>query len=63
MERHLHTWDTIENYRSVFGHTELLTNRSNEGWEMVSVVMINNTTMRIYWKKKANPLPDLPEIR
>lgn len=48
-------WDTIENYTCIIKHQELLSKRSLEGWELVSVIIIkigSDDRMRFYWKRE-----------
>jgi len=55
MKKWEYKWDTIENYIAVIKHSELLSERSSEGWELVSVVMIkvgSDDRMRFYWKRE-----------
>lgn len=55
MEKWEHAWDTLSNYNSIIAQSELLNKRSEEGWEMVSVVVINvlgDERLRFYWKRK-----------
>lgn len=55
MKKWEYKYDTIENYNSVIKHHELLSERSSDGWELVSVVMINlcgDDRMRLYWKRE-----------
>jgi hypothetical protein len=55
MKKWEYKWDTVENYISVIKHHELLSERSSEGWELVSVVMIkvgSDDRMRFYWKRE-----------
>ena len=50
MKKWKHSWDVVFEY-GILAHHELLTKRSNEGWEMVSAVYANSN-LRIYWKKE-----------
>jgi len=48
-------WDELENYISVIKHSELMSKRSSEGWELVSVLMVkvgSEEMMRFYWKRE-----------
>lgn len=55
MKKWEYKWDTLENYIGVIKHHELLSKRSSEGWELVSVIMIkvgSDDRMRFYWKRE-----------
>jgi hypothetical protein len=55
MKKWEYTWDTVGNYISVVKHHELLSERSAEGWELVSVLIIDvggEDRMRFYWKRE-----------
>jgi len=55
MKKWEYKWDTLENYIGIIKHHELLSERSSEGWELVSVVMIkvgSDDRMRFYWKRE-----------
>ena len=52
-----YTWDTLSNYIGVVEHAALLQKRGEEGWDMVSVIIIevgSDKRMRIYWKRIKN---------
>ena len=50
MKKWKYTWDVIFDYGIVY-HAELLANRGDKGWEMVSAVYANGN-LRIYWKRE-----------
>lgn len=53
-----HSWDELKNYHSITAHADILNKRSDEMWELVSVVMVkvmDDEVMRFYWKR-ANTL-------
>ena len=55
MSKWEYTWDTIENYNSIVAHAELLLERGDDGWELVSVVLIevgSSNRLRLYWKRQ-----------
>jgi hypothetical protein len=55
MKKWEYKWDTVENYISIIKHHELLSERSSEGWELVSVLLIkvgSDDRMRFYWKRE-----------
>jgi hypothetical protein len=55
MKKWEYKWDTLENYIGIIKHHELLSKRSSEGWELVSVLLIkvgSDDRMRFYWKRE-----------
>lgn len=55
MRKWEYKWDELENYIGVINHHELMTERSSEGWELVSVIMVeigSSQRMRFYWKRE-----------
>jgi hypothetical protein len=55
MKKWEHNWDTVENYNGIIVHREFLDKRSEQGWELVSTVMIEvggEKRLRFYWKRE-----------
>jgi len=55
MRKWEYKWDELENYIGVIKHHELMTERGSEGWELVSVIMVeigSSQRMRFYWKRE-----------
>ena len=55
MKKWEHNWDTVENYNGIIVHREFLDKRSEQGWELVSTVMIEvggAKRLRFYWKRE-----------
>ena len=54
MKNFEYTWDTVNNYIGIIAHAELLNKRGEEGWELVSTIMIDvgsDKRLRLYWKR------------
>lgn len=55
MKKWEYTWDTVQNYVGIIRNQELLLKRGEDGWELVSVLMIKvggDDRMRFYWKRE-----------
>ena len=52
MKRFDHTWDEILNNYSIINQAELLSKRSKEGWELVTVIIGSSNSLRFYWKRE-----------
>jgi hypothetical protein len=52
MKRFDHTWDEILNNYSIINQAELLSKRSKEGWELVTVIVGSGNSLRFYWKRE-----------
>lgn len=57
-KRFEHVYDVLSNPLSVLAHVELLNKRSEEGYELVAAVYIDDPIRRIhfYWKRPANDI-------
>ena len=57
MSKWEHDWDELGNCIQGIKHYELMTERSSQGWELVTVIIINlwdSQRMRFYWKREMN---------
>lgn len=55
MRKWEYNWDTVENYYEIIAHREFLDKRSQEGWELVSTILIevgSSKRLRFYWKRE-----------
>jgi len=53
MKKYKYSWDDIENYNSVVKQSDVLKKRGDDGWELVSTILIGTLTrIRFYWKKE-----------
>ena len=55
MRKFEYDWDTLDNYIGIVAHREFLDQRSNDGWELVSTVLIevgSSERLRFYWKRE-----------
>jgi hypothetical protein len=53
-----HDYDEIKNYVSAWDHSGLLSQRSDDGWELVSTIIVkigSSEMLRLYWKREVKP--------
>lgn len=53
MKQFEHVWDSLPHPYSILSHVELLNKRSEEGYELVTVICIDdpNRRLQFYWKR------------